>query len=272
MSRFKILGFLATAGLLASATSQGAIISATFNVTSAQLTKLYSGSFDPACTPNGGGGPGIAGAAFFVCSNLPGSFVTIAPAAGGGGTIALKYDDTTGEVTEMTSFDVFASDMTITLGLPFPGTTIGVVQGNNIGWPAGGPGAVADDFVRLKAGTAGVNGSADADLNTGDISSFQHQAPGSQTDATSFVPFTQIVDSCSGPGCALIPALAIDARRYQIVGTVSGGAFNGAFRAETGNNSNYLMNFTSTVVPVPAAVWLFGSAIGLLGLARRKAA
>lgn len=30
------------------------------------------------------------------------------------------------------------------------------------------------------------------------------------------------------------------------------------------------MNFNYTVVPVPAAVWLFGSAVGLLGIARRK--
>lgn len=32
------------------------------------------------------------------------------------------------------------------------------------------------------------------------------------------------------------------------------------------------MNFNYSVVPVPAAVWLFGSALGILGLARRRAA
>lgn len=30
------------------------------------------------------------------------------------------------------------------------------------------------------------------------------------------------------------------------------------------------MNFNYTLVPVPAAVWMFGSALGLLGLARRR--
>ena len=30
------------------------------------------------------------------------------------------------------------------------------------------------------------------------------------------------------------------------------------------------INFNYTLVPVPAAVWLFGSALGLLGIARRR--
>lgn len=267
MSVSKSILTLSAVSLFAASVAQGAIVAGTFTVDSAQLTRLYSGSFDPACTPNGGT-PGTAGSSFFFCGNLPGTFVTIAPAAGGGGTIDLKYDDATGEVTEITSFDVFASDMTITLGAPFAGTSIGVVQGNGIGWPAGAPGAVADDFVRIRAGTAGVNGSADADVNTGSASSFQHQAPGNEADATEFAAFTNIVDSCVGSGCALIPALAISARRYELVGLVNGGAFNGAFRAETSNNSNYLMNFTSTVVPLPAAGWLLLTAVG--GLAARQ--
>lgn len=267
MTVSKTILTLSAATLLAASVAQGAIVSATFNVTSAQLTRLYSGSFDPACTPNGGT-PGTGGSSFFFCSNLPGTFVSITPAAGGGGSIALKYDDATGQVTEITSFDVFASDMTISLSAPFAGTNIGVVQGNGTGWPSGAPGAVADDFVRIRAGTAGSNGTADADVNTGSVSSFQHQAPGIEADATQFAAFTNIVDTCAGTGCSLIPALAISARRYELVGAVSGGTFNAAFRAETSNNSNYLMNLTSTVVPLPAAGWLLLTAVG--GLAARQ--
>jgi hypothetical protein len=39
-----------------------------------------------------------------------------------------------------------------------------------------------------------------------------------------------------------------------------------------GTKSWLRLNFNYSVVPVPAAVWLFGSALGILGLARRRAA
>lgn len=40
----------------------------------------------------------------------------------------------------------------------------------------------------------------------------------------------------------------------------------------TGSFGEFTFSFQSAVVPVPAAVWLFGSALGLLGLARRQSA
>ncbi len=48
--------------------------------------------------------------------------------------------------------------------------------------------------------------------------------------------------------------------------------FNEGYSAP-GPGTDYANNFelTATVVPVPAAVWLFGSALGLLGWGRRKA-
>lgn len=43
--------------------------------------------------------------------------------------------------------------------------------------------------------------------------------------------------------------------------------------SESNTSSSYQrLTFTFAVVPVPAAVWLFGSALGLLGVARRKSA
>jgi hypothetical protein len=42
--------------------------------------------------------------------------------------------------------------------------------------------------------------------------------------------------------------------------------------SNTANDTVNGYNFSFNVVPVPAAVWLFGSALGLMGLARRRAA
>ena len=56
--------------------------------------------------------------------------------------------------------------------------------------------------------------------------------------------------------------------------SLGGGAYllsNAPFPGSTASKSGYDFVFqTAAVVPVPAAVWLFGSALGLMGAMRRR--
>jgi hypothetical protein len=89
-----------------------------------------------------------------------------------------------------------------------------------------------------------------------------------------FSRFSQVVTSCTGSLCGLITGdvLNLDIVRYvldlQYDPTYTD--FTGKFIGQTANNSLVFANL-STVVPVPAAIWLMGSALGLLGWIRRKA-
>ncbi|MAF82650.1 MAG: hypothetical protein CL797_00925 [Chromatiales bacterium] len=186
----------------------------------------------------------------------------------GGGSLTLTYDDVTGQIESVDSFNVLLGDMQLDLThIALGDAVVQVVSGNSVPNPW--------DFPQMKAGLAGANASADADQNGASASVFQHDAPGAEFDAPSFSAFTTIVDSCTPVGtatiCALIPALAIDGVRYELTGTVNAaGVTSLDFRVETANNSNYFGNMTLSAVPVPAAVWLFGSALGLLGWMRRR--
>ncbi len=249
--------------------SQAASVTSVFSVTGADMTSLLSGSLDAPCLQGGG--------QFFVCTDMgdilsKSALVTITNTnTNGGGSLVLQYDDITGAIESVKSFDVQLGDMQLDLThIALGDAVVQVISGNSF------PGA--SDYPTMLAGYAGSNGSADADQNGGSASVFQHDAPAAEFDAPGFSSFPDIVDSCTPVGtatiCALIPALAIDGVRYELTGLINaGGASSLSFRVETANNSNYFGDLTlgaATPVPVPAAVWLFGSALGLLGWMRRR--
>lgn len=80
------------------------------------------------------------------------------------------------------------------------------------------------------------------------------------------------VTSCAGPACAALGSLSLDMVRYRLFvqWDPTFTQFTSTFIGQTGNNAMVYANLNT--VPVPAAVWLMGSALGLLGLARRKVA
>ncbi len=115
--------------------------------------------------------------------------------------------------------------------------------------------STGDNFVYESSIAYNVGGNANCvqrtlggdDISTGGPRGLMSVAGGGGCDATDGAFNLWTVASYTGPGGQLILS-------------------NGVPLANAG--TNYL---TFSVVPVPAAVWLFGSAVGFLGLARRRA-
>jgi hypothetical protein len=94
--------------------------------------------------------------------------------------------------------------------------------------------------------------------------------------AIDFSAFPSVVTSCAGGPAFVCSAITggglfLDAVKYRLAvrWDPTFTQFNADLIAQTSNNSMWFVNMDT--VPVPAAVWLMGSALGLLGWIRRKA-
>lgn len=92
------------------------------------------------------------------------------------------------------------------------------------------------------------------------------------TAPVDFSRFSQVTTSCVGGVCGLILGdfLNLDLIRYRLFvdWDPTFTHFKATFIGQASNNAMVFANLNA--VPVPAAVWLMGSALGLLAFARRK--
>ncbi len=252
------LGLSAAAILAFGTTSASAAIgTASFAIGSATIVDLYSATFDGALIPCGGSP--TQECTFFSGSTPAARGIAISQTGTGTGTLSVQYDTATGEITQVNALEILLPRLDMVIN----GSTFIVAD------PAD-PTAPGLTFIR--AGTLGLpNATADADegVAIGQAAIFQHDdAP--NNNAPDFATFSSIIDSCSGPLCPLVGILSLDGVRYRLEGTVNG-LWGDSFllKAQTGSNSIYQISFST--VPVPAAVWLFGGALGALGWLKRKA-
>lgn len=187
----------------------------------------------------------------------------------GSGSLDVDYDDATGRITQINSLRVNLPDQVLTINgsnLGVGTSIVTITQGNN------NPGA--NDDIFLQSGAA-ASSAADSNDATGQGAGVFENDGAPAAVHPDFATFTDVVDDCTGDMtiCGLLGILSLDGVRYRILGTVSGlGGDAFELTAQSGNNSIYKVEFSTAAVPVPAAVWLFGSALGLLGWMRRRAA
>jgi hypothetical protein len=235
------------------------------------LTAIYSGSLDPTAAPGGtidrpACGPGSPSyCTFFVGGEtINGEAVVVTPNPTG--TVsAVPAGILNAPLGSFLDLDLTAGNTSATLAggsIAFPvGTTL-VIRGETIVIPSSPAGFVLDATQQVTSVNADGQAEFLVEFGAG--------------IAADFSTFTDIVGpgDCTGSLCALIPILGLDMNRYRLFvdwdPTFTN--FTADFIGETANNSLVFttLNSGGVLVPVPAAVWLFGSALGLLGWIRKR--
>jgi hypothetical protein len=251
------------------------------------LSDIYSATFDGALTPCGGGSstyctffggdpfptrqitltPNPSGLVNAVPGGIGPGGVPVAPVPASGSFLDLTLSGGNTLLTLGVSSITFApvnlclNSVNACAGINANAVNAGIVL--NPTGPANG-GALTPASGGSTGATVAVNGSRHA--------VFQVQNAGAVV--ADFSRFSQVVTTCSGSFCALVAAdvLNLDIVRYVLdIGyDPTFTSFTGKFIGQTANNSLVYANLNSAAVPVPAAVWLLGSALGMLGWVRRR--
>lgn len=178
-------------------------------------------------------------------------------------TATWQYDDVTDLVTQTGGLHN-ARAQTSPISTLFRHSITGMVIGN-------GAAASATSFVCTEGNFGGnVGASICGNYNFG--ANFANES------STTWGPGTAFARTMGGDDNALGPQQSI--LQYNGMTTVSfngstlvlsNATCTGSCTTTSGFNNGYQMTWSVTpVIPVPAAVWLFGSALGLMGVMRRR--
>lgn len=221
------------------------------------LTDIYSATFDGALVPCSGsspsycsffGGDAPAGRAITLSPNPSGVINAVPGGISGAGSGSFLNLNVNGPNAELTGGTIAFGQVTLTIA---GATTV---------TPSGVPGMVLDPGLQTAA--LNSNGQAEFLVNL------------SPANAADFSTFSTIVGpgDCSGSLCGLIGILSLDMVKYRLFVDFdpSFTSFTADFIGQSSNNSLVYATLNSAVVPVPAAIWLMGSALGMLAGFRKR--